>query len=70
MTTSALSNRFALRHTTVSGTFAQSWTIIRLWHARARQRRDLAEMSPDMLRDIGVSPKAARAEAARPFWLG
>ena len=70
MTTSALKNRFALRHTTVSGTFAQTWVVIRLWRERARQRRDLAEMSPDILRDIGVSPKAARAEAARPFWLG
>ena len=70
MTTSALKNRFALRHTTVSGTFAQTWAIVRLWRERARQRRDLAEMSPDILRDIGVSPKAARAEAARPFWLG
>lgn len=70
MTTSALNNRFALRHTTVSGTIAQTWTIIRLWRERARQRQDLAEMSPEMLRDIGVSPRAARAEAARPFWLG
>jgi len=69
MTTSALKNRFALQHTTVSGTIAQTWTIIRLWRERARQRRDLAEMSPDMLRDIGVSPRAARAEAARSFWL-
>ena len=70
MTTSALKNRFALRHTTVSGTFAQTWTIIGLWRERARQRRDLAEMSPEMLRDIGVSPRAARAEANRPFWIG
>lgn len=70
MTTSALKYQFALRHTTVSGIVAQTWAIIGLWRERARQRRDLAEMSADMLRDIGVSPRAARAEAARPFWLG
>jgi uncharacterized protein YjiS (DUF1127 family) len=69
MTTSALRNRFALRHTTVSGTFAQTWTVIRLWRERARQRRHLAALPADMLRDIGVSPRAARAEAARPFWI-
>lgn len=69
MTTSALKNRFALRHTTVSGAFAQTWSTIDLWRERARQRRDLAEMSADMLRDIGVSPSAARAEAGKPFWV-
>lgn len=69
MTTSTLKNRFALRHTTVSGTFAQTWTLVRLWRERARQRRHLAELPAHMLRDIGVSRSAARAEAARPFWL-
>jgi uncharacterized protein YjiS (DUF1127 family) len=69
MTTTALKNRFALRHATVSGTFAATWTAINLWRERARQRRGLAEMSPEMLRDIGLSYSAARAEAGKPFWV-
>jgi uncharacterized protein YjiS (DUF1127 family) len=46
-------------------------TSIATWHARARQRRqllELAESSPDILADIGVSREQALAEAYRPFW--
>ena len=68
MTTTALKNRFALRHTTVSGAFASIWVAIDVWRERASQRRSLAEMSPEMLRDIGLSTSAARAEAGKPFW--
>lgn len=42
------------------------------WMKRASivsmQRRDLANLSDDMLRDIGVSRADVDAEAARPFW--
>lgn len=68
MTTTALKNRFALRNTTVSSAFAEMFTTIGLWRERARQRRHLAEMSPEMLADIGVSRSRARAEAGKPFW--
>ena len=40
----------------------------RLWRARARQRRELLELSAWQLADIGVSEDAARAEAGKPFW--
>lgn len=69
MTTTILRNRSALRHTTVSGAFANLCTSIGLWRERARQRRRLAEMSVEMLNDIGVSASAARAEAGKPFWV-
>lgn len=69
MTTTTLRNRSALRHTTVSGAFANLWTNIGQWRERARQRRHLAEMSPEMLKDIGLSAAAARAEAGKPFWI-
>ena len=39
-----------------------------LWRARARQRRELLELSAWQLADIGVSREAARAEAGKPFW--
>ena len=41
-----------------------------LWRRRARQRRQLAALPPELLDDIGVDPVSARREAARPFWLG
>ena len=44
---------------------------IRLWMARSRQRRHLAEMArwdDYVLKDIGVSRDAASREAAKPFW--
>lgn len=33
-----------------------------------RSRAALAALSPDQLRDIGVTPAQARRESARPFW--
>ena len=43
----------------------------RLWIARSRQRRHLAEMvvwDDHILKDIGVSRDATFREAAKPFW--
>lgn len=39
-----------------------------LWLARARQRRELAELSDGQLDDIGISREQALCEAAKPFW--
>ena len=44
---------------------------IRLWIARSRQRRHLAELAQwddHLLKDIGVSREAALREAAKPLW--
>ena len=41
--------------------------LTRAWALR-RQRRLLADLPPEILRDIGVTPDDARAEATRPFW--
>ena len=68
MTTTALKNRYALRHPTVSTALAHTWATVALWRERARQRVRLAEMPAEMLHDIGVSPSAARIEAGKPFW--
>jgi uncharacterized protein YjiS (DUF1127 family) len=38
------------------------------WIDRASQRRQLAELSDHMLRDIGLTRADAWAEAAKPFW--
>ena len=41
---------------------------IRRWRSLARQRRDLARLSDEMLKDIGISRVDALREAKRPFW--
>lgn len=33
-----------------------------------RERATLAALPPHLLRDVGLDPGAARAEARRPFW--
>ena len=38
------------------------------WDLRRRSRLTLAALEPHELRDIGVTPGDARAEAAKPFW--
>jgi uncharacterized protein YjiS (DUF1127 family) len=38
------------------------------WHERARERRQLMELSDHMLRDIGISRAEAFGEAEKPFW--
>ena len=44
---------------------------IQLWPARRRQRarlRELAELNDYLLQDIGLTPRDALMEAAKPFW--
>jgi uncharacterized protein YjiS (DUF1127 family) len=69
MTTTALKNRSMFRYPKESTTLARTWAVLCLWRERARERARLAEISAQMLADIGVSRAAARAEAGKPFWL-
>jgi uncharacterized protein YjiS (DUF1127 family) len=38
------------------------------WFDRARQRRQLCELSDHMLRDLGLTRADVWAESAKPFW--
>ena len=38
------------------------------WDLRRRTRKDLRGLTDYMLKDIGLDPEAAMAEAAKPFW--
>jgi uncharacterized protein YjiS (DUF1127 family) len=40
----------------------------RILIARSQQRRELGELTGDILKDIGVSREEAQREAAKPFW--
>ncbi len=38
------------------------------WHALYRQRQQLAALSDEMLKDLGLSRADIETEASRPFW--
>ena len=48
-----------------AGTLRQS---LSRWASRLQSRKPLARLDGPHLRDIGVTPKEARQEAAKPFW--
>ncbi len=39
-----------------------------VWRERRRSRTELTRLGAYQLRDIGVSPGSAMAEANKPFW--
>ena len=48
------------------------WRLVRLvttWNQRSRQRRQLRDLPPHLLEDIGVREVEARREATKPFWI-
>ncbi|HLZ74784.1 DUF1127 domain-containing protein [Phenylobacterium sp.] len=45
------------------------FATVALWAERVSQRRALASLSIAELKDIGVDPADAQAEAAKPFWV-
>jgi uncharacterized protein YjiS (DUF1127 family) len=40
-----------------------------VWQERARQRHQLAQMTPYMRADLGLSVGDVEREASKPFWL-
>ncbi len=38
------------------------------WETRHRTRQGLKRLDAHLLRDIGLDPMSAAAEASRPFW--
>lgn len=57
-----------LRRLLVVAARALAWWVRGM--ARRRSRLDLVALTDDQLRDIGLTPDAARREAMRPFWDG
>ncbi|RRU96736.1 DUF1127 domain-containing protein [Stutzerimonas xanthomarina] len=50
------------------GLLLQAWHKLRRWNELARQRRQLAALGDEMLKDIGRSRADIEWEANRPFW--
>lgn len=42
-------------------------TVLAMWTVH-QERRALAKMDPNRLKDIGISQREAATEVARPFW--
>jgi len=40
----------------------------KLWVARSCQRKDLARLDDQMLKDIGLTRRQVHAEISKPFW--
>ncbi len=47
---------------------SQATPLYQTWLTRMKQRRHLARLSDEMLKDIGVSRSDADAEINKPFW--
>ena len=43
--------------------------LLPVWYRRSIQRRQLAELEPRLLKDIGVTQTAADFESSKPFWV-
>ena len=68
MTTATLELQSPHQPLTFLSVVAYARTVFELWCSRVRQRRHLSELSPELLRDVGLSADAAQAEAMKPFW--
>lgn len=44
--------------------------VLTKWSTRHRTRKALAKLDAHLLKDIGLNPLDARAEASRMFWRG
>jgi len=40
------------------------------WRLRRKMERELIRLTPEMLKDLGLTREEARAMAATPFWRG
>ena len=40
----------------------------RVWLRRIRCRSELSALTPEQMRDTGLSPKMVRNESRKPFW--
>ncbi len=64
--------------TTLDGAVVRTFSIKRhletifntllAWQARANERRQLGELEPYLLQDLGLTQDAVYQEIAKPFW--
>ncbi|WP_097802668.1 DUF1127 domain-containing protein [Pelagimonas varians] len=54
----------------LAGVAVKMAVVLTQWSTRQRTRRALDHLDPHLLRDIGLSPDAARDELSHHFWEG
>jgi uncharacterized protein YjiS (DUF1127 family) len=42
--------------------------LLSMWRRRVRQRRELLDLDPHLMRDAGIDPETIRRESAKHFW--
>lgn len=52
----------------VAGLAFKFAVVVVKWDSRRKSRRALRDLAPYLLRDIGLDPATAQAEATKPFW--
>ena len=57
-----------LQASTAATRLSKALAVLDSWFDRWLQRRQLADLPEEALRDIGVTAETAAAEAAKPFW--
>ena len=57
-----------LRRHSLRAVLLQSFSRLREWRRRSRERAELAKFDERMLRDIGLSRADAWFEVNKPFW--
>ena len=68
MFASVATSAMTIRRVETKGTFTRLAETLRLGLAAHRQRQSLRGLDAMLLADIGLTAKAAEAEANRPFW--
>jgi uncharacterized protein YjiS (DUF1127 family) len=48
---------------------ARAATLLGRAMQRRRQRRELADLTPQQMRDVGLDPVSVRLESRKPFWI-
>jgi uncharacterized protein YjiS (DUF1127 family) len=61
-------HRLDLRSIAIVGLLTRVIDCLWEWRGRARERRQLSELSDVMLKDIGISRADASSEFEKPFW--
>ena len=54
--------------TKVESVFSSINSLVKLWIKNSRGRNELAQMSPYMLKDIGLTEADVIVEIRKPFW--
>lgn len=55
-------------HNTTSNWINSILSQMRLWRHNYRTRRQLAELPPHLLKDLGLEPDQVATEVHKPFW--